>query len=94
MAFLDNPVFYIIVLAVILGYFLGQLSRRSSYSDKQHAAQDAINQLSPEGRAKVEQALQYKRKIEAIKWFREDTNLGLKEAKDGVEKMIRDQRSA
>ena len=45
--------------------------------------------LSPEAEAQVRAALASRRKIEAIKIYREVTGLGLKESKEAVEAMQR-----
>ena len=80
-----------VVVGYGLGYFRGKTApQRGAYYNA--SLQGYIDQLSEDGRAAVIAALAGGHKIEAIKAFRADTLLGLKEAKDSVEKMHRDLR--
>jgi hypothetical protein len=51
-----------------------------------------VNTTPADLQARVENLLQENRKIEAIKLYREETNLGLKEAKDAVDEIERKMR--
>lgn len=49
--------------------------------------------INPDDLARVQAALGGRRKIEAIKIYREATGLGLKESKEAVERMERESQS-
>ena len=53
-----------------------------------------MNQLEEKYSDAVLQAVDAGRKIEAIKLLREETGLGLKDAKHAIDKLIRDRRRA
>lgn len=59
-----------------------------SYRDKE--AREVIQKLSPETLGLVKGIIRSNRKIEAIKLVRSETNAGLREAKDCVEKLSSD----
>ncbi len=88
----------IFVIGVIAGIFMSRRpkSTSSDAAQKQNLSGDAIDQLIAslprKTRNKIENELQKGKTIGAIKLFREATNAGLKEAKDGVEKMMRNAR--
>ena len=45
-------------------------------------------QFSPQQRQEIFSLLQQNRKVEAVKWVKEHSNLGLKESKDWIEQLI------
>ena len=88
----------IFVIGVVVGLFMGR-RRKETISDtarQQKLSGDELNQLiaslSRKTRNQIENELRKGKTIGAIKLFREATNAGLKEAKEGVEKMMRNAR--
>ena len=75
------------VYAAFMG--VDEFTARDAIAQMQHE-DSATERLSDEGMEQVRIALNGGNKIEAIKMYRELTGLGLKEAKDAVEKMERD----
>lgn len=63
-----------------LGTMYGRLSREA-----EDIVPISTTRISPEARAKIDDALRRKAKIEAIKLLREDTGCGLAESKKTVE---------
>ena len=66
----------------IAGYLLG--SRRRA--DIEPPFEFDVSTISPQARARIEEALQRKAKIEAIRILREDRGLGLKDAKSVIDR--------
>ncbi|MDJ0643113.1 MAG: ribosomal protein L7/L12 [Erythrobacter sp.] len=66
----------------VSGYFLG--SRRARTSD--HASNFDATTISPVARSRIDQALAKDAKIEAIRILRADTGLGLKDAKQVIDR--------
>ena len=91
--FTDNTTFTALILGLFIGYFFGKnfggksREERDYYRDE--AAKNNLANLRTSGLENVQNALFRQRKIEAIKFFREDTNLGLKESKEAVEYLMR-----
>jgi hypothetical protein len=68
------------VIVFRLGVAFGRLS-----SDAGRIQPISTTRISPEARARIDDALRLREKIEAIKLLREDTGCGLAEAKKTVE---------
>lgn len=84
----------LLLMGIWIGYFIrgrmsGRIEERDIYYDEE--IEMLIARLDTQGRENVENALRRHRKIEAIKHFRAVTGAGLKESKDAVEKMMRDE---
>ena len=96
---LDNTILAALFIGLFVGYYLGRLPNRISKQKHHHhpedhdyyddeAAKTHIAQLSSDGLIQVQDAIFRGRKIEAIKHFRQDTNLSLKNSKEAVEYMM------
>ncbi len=82
----------ILALGIWIGYMGGRLTPgdrkvRKAIHDEQVAR--LIDRLTPQGLARIADSLAQKRKIEAIKFFREETNAGLVDARSAVETLRR-----
>lgn len=92
MELLNNTTFAALIIGGFIGFFIGR--GFAGYTDEERnyfrdeASQKYIENLSSDGLAKVSEALSRNRKVEAIKFFREDTGLGLKESKDAIEFLL------
>jgi ribosomal protein L7/L12 len=86
----DATGWFVVLAALALGYVLGRASGRgAAQRDGLMAAPKPASgtKPSPEALAAVQAALAAGNKIAAIKLLREASGLGLKEAKDAVERM-------
>jgi hypothetical protein len=83
------------LFVLLVGYLWGRSKARRPADDRARldrpppALPPGPAELTPDARARIEEALRYGRKIEAIKIMREETGMGLAEAKDAVEAMER-----
>ncbi|MBI1366058.1 MAG: hypothetical protein GC153_08905 [Alphaproteobacteria bacterium] len=83
----------ILVGVAIVAFLLGRAARGVSAEDRaerdrldNEAVEAALAGLSPDVRMQIDRLLSERKKIEAIKVFREATGLGLKQSKDAVER--------
>jgi len=80
-------------IAAIVGFMLGRLSARSeagpTAEQRDADAEANLAKLSVAAREEVTRLAFDRQKIAAIKAMRQDTGLGLKEAKGAVEHLVR-----
>ena len=94
MNWFNSYVLSALIFGLWIGYSFGvQRGARHGTRDQNRFQFDKlngqINRLSYSARAEIENDLRQGNKISAIKTFRAETNVGLKEAKDAVEHMMR-----
>ncbi|HSG34875.1 MAG TPA: hypothetical protein VLA37_10095 [Sphingomonadaceae bacterium] len=75
-----------IAIALAVAFKLGSTYGRLS-ADSDRIQPISTTRISPEARARIDDALRRKEKIEAIRFLREDTGCGLAEAKKTIESL-------
>lgn len=93
MDFSGDAQFWLLLSAVAVGaYLLGRLTAGGSPEDRadqrmreRREAEDAFSNMAPTAQQDIDTLLAEGRTIEAIKRFREETGLGLKQSKDAVD---------
>ena len=91
MSFSDIDGFILIAIGAWLGYTLRGWTpdfKRQTNEFRDQQSREMLQGLSLDAREKIQEALADNRRIEAIKIFRKDTNLGLKDAKFCVEYLL------
>jgi len=90
--FFESSMFW----AVLGGFavmFLYQIVIRGSLDeDRDKRITEYMSRLNDDARARIDTTLAEKNRIEAIKIFRAETNVGLKEAKECIEYIRRENR--
>lgn len=90
---LDSQQLWLLIAAVAVGAFmLGRMTGGESPEDRaarrmqeRQEIENAFANLSPDVQQEIDALIARRKKIEAIKRFREATGRGLKESKDAVE---------
>jgi ribosomal protein L7/L12 len=95
---LTGTTLFWLAIAAIVGFVFGRLSLNAGAgrtSEQRDADAEAnLAKLSAAAREEVTRLALDRQKIAAIKAMRQDTGLGLKEAKEAVERLVRQGRNA
>jgi len=93
MEILNNTTLAALVMGGFIGFYIGKTiagpTREERNYFRDEISQKHLDSLSVDGMQRVSEALSRNRKVEAIKYFREETGLGLKESKEAVEYLMR-----
>lgn len=87
---INKTYFLGLFLGFILFYCYQVLIRGPKDAARDTRVSEYIDRLSADGRTRIEQTLAQKDKIGAIKIFREETSVGLSEAKECIDFIIRE----
>lgn len=90
--FLSSPIFFAAIGGFLIAYVFQIFLKGPKNEQLQAANEEYVARLSTDERASIEEAIAGNRKIEAVKYFRAATNVGLKEAKEAVEYMARQKK--
>jgi len=90
--FLTNSIFLAVIGGFLISYVYQIVISGPREADRNKRVEEYMGRLSVEGLARIESAIAQKDKIGAIKIFREETNVGLAEAKESVAFIIKEMR--
>lgn len=82
--FLTSPIFFAVLGGFMVMFMIQTLIQGPKEADQKKRIEEYMGRLSDEGRANIEEVLSSGDKIGAIKIFREETQVGLLEAKECV----------
>ncbi|MBB5518319.1 hypothetical protein [Amphiplicatus metriothermophilus] len=93
MDFIDDAAFWAVLAAVaIVAYLVGRMSGAGSPEDRaerrmreRQEAENAFSNMAPSAQQEIDRLIAEGRMLEAIKRFREETGLGLKESRDAID---------
>ena len=91
--FLTSGYFIGGIIGFMILYMYQVMFKGPQEADRNKRIDEYMGRLSDDGRARIEKTLSAKDKIGAVKIFREETNVGLVEAKECIEFIIKDMNS-
>lgn len=84
MDFFTSPTFIAVVIGFGLFYVFQVSFKGPQEADRQKRIDEFVGRLSEDARSNIENLLAAGDKLGAIKMFREETNVGLAEAKESI----------
>lgn len=90
--FSDAAFWAVLTVVAVAAYLLGRMSGAGAPEDRaerrlreRQEAENAFSNMAPSAQQEIDQLIAEGRVIEAVKRFREETGLGLKESKDAID---------
>jgi len=90
--FLSSPGFLFVVVGFIISYLYQVVIRGPKEADQKKRIDEYMARLSPEAHTRIRQTLEANDKAAAIEIFGAETKVGLKEAKECINFMIREMK--
>lgn len=82
--FFTSPTFFAVIAGFIVMYVVQVVIRGPREAERKKRVEEYTGRLSHEAQSKIETVLASGDKLGAIKIFREETNVGLVEAKEAI----------